>query len=132
MGLILAAKLQLDAELWLIMVSQALMGLGNGLFQSPNNNSVMSSVQPRQLGIASGINALARNFGMVSGTAVAVSILEYRRAASLAGISQPALTQQIAAFMDGYQAALLVGAAFALLGAALSFHRSGKIAANKP
>lgn len=126
MGLVLAAKLQLDAGLWLIMLSQALMGLGNGLFQSPNNNSVMSCVQPRQLGVAGGINALARNFGMVCGTAIAVSILEYRRAAALSGVSQPTEVQQVAAFMDGYQAALLVGAAFAVIGAVVSFHRSGK------
>lgn len=127
LGLILAANLQVAAELWLIMLSQALMGLGNGLFQSPNNNSVMSSVQPRQLGIAGGINALARNFGMVSGTVVAVSILEYRRAVVLSGVSQPTAAQQVAAFMDGYQAALLVGAALAVLGALISFRRSGKV-----
>ena len=128
LGLVLAAKLQLDAQLWLIMLSQALMGLGNGLFQSPNNNSVMSSVQPRQLGIAGGINALARNFGMVCGIAVAVSILEFRRAASLSSFSQPTSAQQVAAFMDGYQAALLVGAVFAIIGALVSFRRSGKMA----
>ncbi|WP_094604023.1 Riboflavin transporter RibZ [Sporomusa silvacetica DSM 10669] len=126
LGLFLTARLQVNTELWLIMASQAIMGLGNGLFQSPNNNSIMSAVQPRQLGVAGGINALARNFGMVCGTAVAVSILEYRRAASLSGFNQPTQVQQIAAFMDGYQAALLVGAAFAIIGALVSFQRSGK------
>ena len=131
-GLVLTAKLQLDTTLWLIMASQALMGLGNGLFQSPNNNSVMSAVQNRQLGVAGGINALARNFGMVCGTAVAVSILEYRRSVSLSSFSQPTLAQQVAAFMDGYQAALLVGAALAVVGAIVSFQRSGKNTAGKP
>ena len=86
----------------------------------------MSCVQPRQLGVAGGINALARNFGMVCGTAIAVSILEYRRAVALSGVSQPTEVQQLAAIMDGYQAALLVGAAFAVSGAVVSFHRSGK------
>lgn len=131
LGLVLAAKLQVDAQLWLIMMSQALMGLGNGLFQSPNNSSVMSAVLPRQLGVAGGINALARNFGMVSGTAVAVSILEYRRSASLSGIAEPTAALQVAAFMDGYQAALMVGAALAVIGAMVSFHRSGKIVEKK-
>lgn len=131
LGLVLAAKLQVDAQLWLIMLSQALMGLGNGLFQSPNNSSVMSAVLPRQLGVAGGINALARNFGMVSGTAVAVSILEYRRAIKLSGIAEPTVAVQTAAFMDGYQAALMVGAALAVIGAMVSFHRSGKLAEKK-
>ncbi len=127
LGLVLTAKLDANSSLWLIMASQALMGLGNGMFQSPNNNSVMSAVEPRQLGVAGGINALARNFGMVCGTAVAVSILEYHRAASLSGISQPTQGQQIAAFMDGYQAALLVGAGLAVAGVLVSFKRtSGK------
>jgi hypothetical protein len=102
------------------------MGLGNGLFQSPNNNSVMSAVEPRQLGVASGVNALARNFGMVSGTAVAVSILEYRRANYLSGFTLPTPEQQLAAFMDGYQAALLVGAVLAIIGAVVSFNRFGR------
>ncbi|SDE67330.1 Riboflavin transporter RibZ [Sporomusa acidovorans DSM 3132] len=125
LGLVWTAKLPLDAALGIIMASQATMGLGNGLFQSPNNNSVMSAVQPNQLGVASGVNALARNFGMVSGTAMAVSILEYRRSASLNGLSQPTPGQQIAAFMDGYMVALLVGAGLAVVGALISFHRSG-------
>lgn len=125
-GLVLTAKLHLDSKLWLIMASQAIMGLGNGMFQSPNNSSVMSAVAPRQLGVASGVNALARNFGMVCGTALSVSILEYRRAASLSGISQPTPMQQTLAFMDGYQAALLVGAGLALLGVLVSLNRGGK------
>ncbi|SMC35036.1 MFS transporter [Sporomusa malonica] len=126
LGLVLTAKLHVDATLWLIMGSQALMGLGNGLFQSPNNNSVMSAVEPRQFGVAGGINALARNFGMVCGTALAVSILEYRRAASLSGISQPTADQQVTAFMAGYQEALLVGACLAVLGVVISLKRDGK------
>ncbi|MDF2570385.1 MAG: ribZ, partial [Sporomusa sp.] len=109
LGLVLTAKLHVDSTLWLIMGSQALMGLGNGLFQSPNNNSVMSAVAPRQFGVAGGINALARNFGMVCGTALGVSILEYRRTVSLSGLSQPTAEQQVTAFMAGYHEALIVG-----------------------
>ncbi len=123
-GLLLTAKLQPGAALWLIMGAQALMGLGNGLFQSPNNNSVMSAVEPRQLGVAGGINALARNFGMVCGTAVAVSILEYRRVAYLSGLSEPTAGQQVAAFMGGYHDALLVGVGLALVGAVISLKRT--------
>lgn len=128
LGLVLTAKLQVDSGLWLIMGSQALMGLGNGLFQSPNNNSVMSAVEPRQFGVAGGINALARNFGMVCGTALSVSILEYRRDASLSGISQPTAAQQVTAFMAGYQEALLVGACLAALGVIISLKRDRKSA----
>lgn len=128
LGLVITAKLQVDSNIWLIMISQALMGLGNGMFQSPNNSSVMSAVEPRYLGVAGGVNALARNFGMVCGTALAVAILEYHRTASLSGLSQPTSGQQIAAFMEGYQAALLVGAGLAVVGMLVSLKRT-KLAA---
>jgi hypothetical protein len=104
------------------------MGLGNGLFQSPNNNSVMSSVHPSKMGIAGGINALARNFGMVSGTAVAVSIFEYRRMASLHGIMTPNRAHEISSFMAGYHDALMVAACLAALGALISLNRKGHAA----
>jgi len=51
-----------------------LFGLGSGLFQSPNNASIMGAVPPPKLGSAGGLNALARNVGMVLGTSVSVSI----------------------------------------------------------
>jgi EmrB/QacA subfamily drug resistance transporter len=126
-GLLVTASLQPDSSLLVIMAGQALMGLGNGMFQSPNNSSVMSAVQPRQLGVASGVNALARNFGMVCGTALAVSILEYRRAASLSGLGQPTAAQQTMAFMTGYHDALLVGVGLAVLGALVSLQRPRRL-----
>ncbi|ULT59207.1 MFS transporter [Neobacillus drentensis] len=53
----------------------AILGFGNGLFQSPNNSLVMSSVPRSQLGIAGSINSLTRNIGMVVGIAVATTTL---------------------------------------------------------
>ena len=51
------------------------MGLGNGIFSSPNNSLVMSSVAQKDLGIAGSINSLARNLGMVIGISSATTIL---------------------------------------------------------
>ncbi len=51
-------------------------GLGSGMFQSPNNSSVMSSVSPQKLGVAGGINSLVRNVGMITGIAFSVSLFE--------------------------------------------------------
>lgn len=127
LGLYYMANLQANAGLWGIMTGQAVMGLGNGLFQSPNNNSVISSVDPCKWGVAGGISALARNFGMVSGTAVAVSIFEYRRMQQISGLTAPDASQQIAAFMSGYHDALVVAAGFAVLGAIISINRKGHV-----
>lgn len=126
-GLYHMANLRGDAGLWSIIAGQAVMGLGNGLFQSPNNNSVISSVDPGKWGAAGGISALARNFGMVSGTAVAVSIFEYRRMQILGGAAAPDTVRQVHAFLAGYHDALLAAACFALLGAAISFNRKGHV-----
>ena len=52
-----------------------LTGLGNGLFMSPNNSSVMSSLPKEVAGSANGILATIRNLGMVVGTATAILVL---------------------------------------------------------
>ncbi|MDT8902949.1 MFS transporter [Anaeroselena agilis] len=122
-GLVWLATLTAAAAVWKVALGQAVLGLGNGLFQSPNNNSVMSAAPPEKLGLAGGINSLVRNVGQVCGIAIAVSILETRQAASLAGIASPTTGQQIGAFLTGYHTALGVGAVFAVLGAVVSFRR---------
>ncbi|ANN48954.1 hypothetical protein A6F53_06750 [Levilactobacillus brevis] len=52
-----------------------LLGLGNALFQSPNNALIMGAVEQTQLGVAGSVNALSRNIGMVLGNALATSLL---------------------------------------------------------
>ena len=107
------------------------MGFGNGLFQSPNNNSVLSSVDKSKVGVAGGMNALVRNVGMVTGTAVAVSVQEVRRRQWLAGLSEPSPAELAGAFLAGYHTALLVGAAFAATAAIISLNRRGHIRAKQ-
>lgn len=53
----------------------ALFGFGTGIFQSPNNSAVMSSIPVHYLGIASGILATMRNAGMFLGIATAGIVL---------------------------------------------------------
>lgn len=60
------------------MLRMVLLGAGNGLFQSPNNAIVMSSVPSNKLGIAGSINALIRNLGMVFGIAFSLTLLYNR------------------------------------------------------
>ena len=61
----------------------AILGFGNGLFQSPNNAIVMSLVPRSKLGIAGSVNALVRNMGMVFGIAFSVSLLYNRMSHSV-------------------------------------------------
>ena len=55
-----------------------LMGTGIGIFQSPNNSSIMSSVPNKCLGVAASVNALVRNLGMVSGITMAMAIYSFK------------------------------------------------------
>jgi EmrB/QacA subfamily drug resistance transporter len=63
---------------WAVGLHLALFGLGGGMFQSPNNSSVMGAVPRTKLGTAGGLNALVRNVGMVLGISLSVSIYSSR------------------------------------------------------
>lgn len=46
------------------------VGIGMGMFQSPNNSAVMGAVPRQRLGIASGLLAISRTLGQTTGIAV--------------------------------------------------------------
>jgi EmrB/QacA subfamily drug resistance transporter len=73
-ALILLANINLQTPIVLILVYVGLMGLSLGLFQSPNNSSIMGSVPKNRLGAANGITQLIKNIGMVIGIAFSVSL----------------------------------------------------------
>lgn len=127
-GLLYLSTLNAQSVIWHVVIGQAIMGLGTGIFQSPNNNSVLSSVPAEKVGLASGISALTRNVGMVSGIAVAVSVFENKLQQELAGITLPDQAMYIGAFLSAYHAALVVGACFAGIGVIISLSRTGHAA----
>lgn len=86
LGLTAMSFLSLKSSYLSIILSVALIGLGNGLFQSPNNSLVMSTAPRHKLGIAASINALTRNLGMVFGIAFSLTLL-YNRMSSKIGFS---------------------------------------------
>ncbi|MGK5087955.1 MFS transporter [Bdellovibrionota bacterium FG-2] len=53
------------------------VGLATGLFQSPNNNSIMGAVPLSKLGVASALLATIRNLGLVTGTGLATSLFSW-------------------------------------------------------
>jgi EmrB/QacA subfamily drug resistance transporter len=84
LGLLLISTLNERSSIIMLMVYIVIMTIGNGMFQSPNNSLVMSTVPKDKLGIAGSVNALIRNLGMVLGTSVATLLL-YSRMSSKAG-----------------------------------------------
>ena len=46
------------------------VGIGAGIFQSPNNSAIMSAAPKERLGVASGLLSLTRTLGQITGIAV--------------------------------------------------------------
>ena len=62
-GLIFFAFVAEHTPLWLVIGTLALHGLGFALFSSPNTNAIMSSVDKRLYGVASGVSSTMRLLG---------------------------------------------------------------------
>lgn len=77
-GLFLISTLTQNSAIIMIVVFIIIMTLGNGMFQSPNNSLIMSTVSKDKLGIAGSVNALVRNLGFVLGTSLSTLLLYNR------------------------------------------------------
>jgi MFS family permease len=107
-----------------ILVGLGVIGLGMATFSAPNISAVMGSVDRSQLSLASGFLATMRFTGQGLSIAVLGAIAAWAlgpEGARIILLGEPAGASSVPAFADGYQAAMLVGAAFALVGAVLSW-----------
>lgn len=75
LGLFLLSTLDSNPSYMTMGIFIALIGGGNGLFQSPNTSLVMSSLPKKDFGIGGSMNALVRNIGLVAGITFATMIL---------------------------------------------------------
>jgi EmrB/QacA subfamily drug resistance transporter len=73
-GVFLLIFLDGTTPLWYIIVSLAILGLGFGLFSSPNTNAIMSAVEKRYYGVASGIVSTMRLLGQMLSMGIATMI----------------------------------------------------------
>ena len=101
-----------------------MVGIGTGLFISPNSTAAMSAISVNRRGIASAAVATARNLGMVTGVALAGLIFssvfnELSHGLSLKNYSD--LLEPF--FMAGFHRAMMAGAVIALAGSVLSYMR---------
>jgi hypothetical protein len=99
------------------------MTIGNGMFQSPNNSLVMSTVDKKNLGIAGGINALVRNLGMVFGISFSTTLL-YNRMSSKIGYHVVGYVEgRNDAFVYGMYCVYIAAAVICAVGAVLTAYR---------
>lgn len=76
-GLLLFIFLNEQTSLYFIVTVLILLGLGFGLFSSPNMNTIMSSVDKKHLGIASGAAATMRVIGQMASMTIATLIFSF-------------------------------------------------------
>jgi EmrB/QacA subfamily drug resistance transporter len=113
---------------WELAVGLALMGLGGGLFWSPNTSAAMNGAPLPRLGIASATLATLRQTGMVTSFALALAVA----AGSLpnnvvmdlfVGTNVALGSQMMQAFIVGIQNAFIVSAVLCLVAAGFSLVR---------
>jgi EmrB/QacA subfamily drug resistance transporter len=65
LGIVLLTFLSLDTPMTLVIVALVVLGLGFGLFSSPNTSALMGAVERRHYAVASGLVSLMRTFGQM-------------------------------------------------------------------
>ncbi|MHC1712220.1 MAG: MFS transporter [Solidesulfovibrio sp.] len=117
-GLLAAAvTIASDTPIWLLGCELTLIGMGFGIFITPNSTAIMGSVQRRQFGLASGMIATMRTLGMaVSMTSVTLIFSLFMGDATINADTLPA-------FLTSMRVGLTAFAVFSCLGVILSFWR---------
>lgn len=127
-ALVLLSFLQPGSSATEVVFGLALMGVGMGIFQTPNNNLLMSSVPRQRLGVGSSVLSIVRSLGYSLGATLATAIVSYFLLIStgttslqnLAGRAVADNSLVLAAFLRGYRYALLIAAGVAVAGALVS------------
>jgi len=122
-GLLLMSTLGEKIHLIPMICFIVLMSLGNGLFQSPNNSLIISTVPWDKLGIAGSINALIRNVGMVCGIALSTTLLYSMMSIKIGHRVTDYVVGRNDAFIYGMHAVYIVAGVICAIGALLTFLR---------
>ena len=132
LSLYFLSELKANSSAFDAMWRLGVFGLGMGIFQSPNNSTVMGNVPREQLGISSGVLAAMRNVGMAIGIAIAGAILYNVAPVALSGNPGSFTAEDIKEFMSGLRWAYVGGAMLAGVAALASLMTVGQRNKAKP
>jgi MFS family permease len=118
LGLAMFVFLRDDTSLFYIILSLFLMGLGGGIFSSPNSSTIMGSVPRERLGNAGAMTALMRNMGMIVGVAWSGALFSVLRGGNGIGSNNSPET-----IIPALQTVMKVSVVIMLLAALASFKR---------
>ena len=122
------AFISIDASPLDLVLRLGLLGIGLGIFQTPNNNSLMSSIPRQRLGVGSSFLSVVRSLGHSAGAALATAIISARLLAitgqdavyDLKSATAMGGSAILPAFMEGFRYAFLTAALLCLVGAVIS------------
>lgn len=125
-GLVMLAFLTAETSLAYIVAALLLLGLGFGLFSSPNMNAIMGSVEKRQYGVASAILATMRTLGQA--LSLGLTLLVFSLLIGPAQITEP----YYPAFLASAKLVFAISAALCALGIFASLARGKVLNAARP
>lgn len=119
LALALASTIGAETSLFRVVGTLCLLGLGYALFSSPNATVIMSSVDKKHLGVASGMTGTVRTMGMM------ISMVMVTITFSLYMGGEPVSEKTLAEFILSMQHDLLCFVGLSLIGIFCSFGRIG-------
>lgn len=125
-GFVLLNMLSIHVATWVVALHLAIFGIGQGMFQSPNNSSLMGTAPREKVGLVGGLNALVRNIGMVFGITLSVSLFSARLHVLTGSVytGVPAHAP-LTAFMGSLHTVFWAAAGVCMIGAVISSFRAG-------
>ena len=120
--------LQADSPYWQSMLWLALVGIGSGMFNSPNTAAMMGTVPVQRRGIAAGVRTMLQNTGAVISIAFVLAIVTAAVPKPVlfkifSGLAAGLSSAQLDPFIQNMHTALWVLAATSALGAGVSLLR---------
>jgi len=127
-GLAGMTTLEVHSPYWQSMIWLALVGVGSGMFNSPNTAAMMGTVPAQRRGIAAGARTLLQNTGAVLSIAFVLAIVtsavpKSTLFAVFSGLAKGLSPEKLAPFIDNMHTALWVLAATSLVGAGVCLLR---------
>jgi MFS family permease len=132
-GLAAMTTLQVNTAYWQSAIWLALVGVGSGMFNSPNTAAMMGVVPAKRRGIAAGARTLLQNTGAVISIAFVLAVVTSAvpRAtlfAIFSGLAHGLTVRQLDPFIANMHVALWVLAATSVIGAVVCMLRGRHVA----
>jgi EmrB/QacA subfamily drug resistance transporter len=137
LGLAAMTTLQADSPYWQSTLWLLIVGIGSGMFNSPNTAAMMGTVPAQRRGIAAGARTMLQNTGAVISIAFVIAIITAAVPKQVlfqifSGLAQGLSDAKLAPFIHNMHTALWALAVTSVVGAGVSLMRPRDAEAHAP